>query len=299
MDAPAPFTIRAVGADGKTPATGISVTFTVTEGGAVLGCGQPSCTATTGGDGTATMTVAATSTALTQVKATLTDGASVLAEFTGGTPPTIAALTPSLYVAIGARVQWTPQVIVLNHGSAAPGQQITWTAGALSVTAPTTASITTADGTTQTQITAGPLAAGATVALYACLPTTLCAQFQVVSVHPETALLTAMSGVGQSIAASQNPAPVVLRVTDAVGHPMAGGMVTFYETLKQWTPACPAHGRCPAAVTLSTDAVQVVSGSDGLATLIPMTDNGQPTRLEVMAVTGDQATMSFEIEQHP
>ena len=49
-------------------------------------------------------------------------------------------------------------------------------------------------------------------------------------------MLTAVSGAGQTISANEMPVPAVLRVTDAVGHPMAGGAVTFYETLKQWTP---------------------------------------------------------------
>lgn len=301
MNVPVPFTIRAIGIDGKTPAAGITITFTVTEGAASLACGQSSCKAITGGDGTATLTVTPTSAALAQVTAALTDGAGVLAEFTGGAAPTISALTPSLYIAIGAKAQWTPQVLVLNNGSPTPGQIIAWIAGAGAGISPfASAGITAANGTAQTQITAGPLAAGATVPLYACLPgNTVCATLNVVSVHPETALLTALNGVGQTIAASQTPIPVTLRITDAIGHPMAGGVVTFYETLKQWTPACPAHGRCPPAATLGTDAVQAISGADGLVTLVPMTGHGQPTRLEVMAVTGEQATISFEIEQHP
>ena len=112
-------------------------------------------------------------------------------------------------------------------------------------------------------------------------------------------MLTAVSGAGQTISANEMPVPAVLRVTDAVGHPMAGGAVTFYETLKQWTPGCPAQGRCPSAPTLAMQTVQAVSGNDGLVTLIPLTGNGEPTRLYVTAVTGNVASLNFEIEQHP
>jgi hypothetical protein len=118
-------------------------------------------------------------------------------------------------------------------------------------------------------------------------------------VHPEVALLTTVSGAGQTISASAAPVPVVLRVTDAIGHPMAGGVVIFYETLMQWTPDCPTQGRCPSAPTLATQTVQTVSAADGLVTLTPLTGNGQPTRLYVTAVTGNVASLNFEIEQHP
>lgn len=88
-------------------------------------------------------------------------------------------------------------------------------------------------------------------------------------------------------------------VTDAVGHPMAGGTVTFYESLQQWTPDCPTQGRCLSAPVLTTQTVQATSGSDGLVTLIPLTGDGEPTRLYVTAVTGGAAVLNFEIEQHP
>ena len=45
--------------------------------------------------------------------------------------------------------------------------------------------------------------------------------------------------------------------------------------------------------------VQAASGNDGLVTLIPLTGNGEPTRLYVTAVTGNVASLNFEIEQHP
>jgi phosphoribosylformylglycinamidine (FGAM) synthase-like enzyme len=118
-------------------------------------------------------------------------------------------------------------------------------------------------------------------------------------VHPEVALLTAVSGAGQTMSANQTPTQVVLRVTDAVGHPMAGGAVSFYETLMQWTPDCPPQGRCPSAPTLGIQTVQAVSGADGLVTLTPLSGNGEPTRLYVTAVTGNVASLNFEIEQHP
>jgi hypothetical protein len=121
----------------------------------------------------------------------------------------------------------------------------------------------------------------------------------VTGVHAETSALVAISGVGQTLSVSDKPSPVYLRVTDAIGHPMAGGTVFFYETLRLWEPKCSPHGRCASARVLGTETVESVSGADGLVTLTPLTDAGLATRLEVLAITGSTASINFEIETHP
>jgi hypothetical protein len=61
-----------------------------------------------------------------------------------------------------------------------------------------------------------------------------------------TAQLDAESETSLSIRVTANLCPVTLQVTDAaVGHPMAGAVVTFFGTLDEWTPVCPEHGVCP------------------------------------------------------
>ncbi|MDI3255475.1 MAG: hypothetical protein QJR10_11930 [Bacillota bacterium] len=294
-----PFTVKALAADGQTPAAGVIVTFSVTNGAAVLACGQPVCSVLSGGDGLASINVAANTLSSAQVTASLSDGASVMTEFTGSGAPVIAALTPNLYIAADASFLWAPQAEVLNNGTPVSGQQVNWSAsnGAVAAMASSTSN---AGGTATGQINVGPLAAGTDVPVSACLsPGPQCAAFHIYAVHSGLAQLTAVSGAGQSLSASQTPAPVVLRVTDAAGHPMAAAIVTFYETLVQWTPDCPAQGRCPSAPTLATQAVQASSGADGLVTLVPVTGNGVPTRLYVTAATGNATSLSFEIEQHP
>jgi IPT/TIG domain len=296
---PVPFTVKALSAGAQTPAPGVTVTFTVTEGTASLGCGQMTCSVISGGDGVATMSVSANSTALAQVTASLNDGASVITEFTGSTAPEIVALTPNLYIAIGATASWSPQAEVLSGNTPLAGQSVNWSA-VRGATPSTTTAMSNPNGIASPQLSIGPLAGGADIPLYACMPgNTTCTTFQIYSVHPEVAQLAAVSGAGQTLSASAVPAPVVLKVTDAVGHPMAGGTVTFYETLKQWTPDCPAQGRCPSVPVVATQTVRAISGSDGLVTLTPLTGGGEPTRLYVTAVTGNVASLSFEIEQHP
>jgi hypothetical protein len=255
---------------------------------------------TTAGDGTATILVSATSNSLARVTASLTNGSNIATEFTGGTPPAISAITPNLFLAVGATAQWNPQGLVLNNGIPASGAIVTWTPSASSVSVPTTDSLSGSDGIVTQQIAAGPLSAGDVIPVNACLVNaTNCAQFTVVAVQTQTAQLIAESGTSQSIAATGGFAPVTLEVTDAFGHPMAGAVVTFYETLDEWTPPCRAHGVCPPAPLLEQQTVQATSATDGTVSLTPLSVAGQPSRLFVTAVTGESATLNFELDKHP
>jgi len=100
---PEAFSVIALGAN-RAPAGGVSVIYTVVSGTATLGCGQKTCTVTTTGDGLATMNVTAISSAWSIVTASLTNGSSLKVEFCGGTPPTLASLTPMLSLAAGASI---------------------------------------------------------------------------------------------------------------------------------------------------------------------------------------------------
>ena len=299
-DVPVPFTVRVMGANNVTPAANVVVTYSVAQGSAALGCGAATCNAITNGAGLATMMVSPTSTQPTQVKAALTNTASVMAEFNGSAAPVIAAVTPNLYVAIGAQVSWQPAALVLNGGVAVSGAGVSWAATA-GATVQGATSTTNPSGRATTSITAGPLAAGGTATVSACqtLSPGSCAQFTVYAVHTETALLSGISGVGQQLAASGTPAPAVLAVTDAIGHPLAGATVNFYETLYAWQPDCPTTGRCPAVQILSTQAVTAISDANGLVSLTPLNGGGQATTLMVNATTGLQSSLVFSIVQHP
>jgi len=297
---PVPFTVKAVNVDDQAPAGGVTVAYSVTEGTATLGCGQTICNVTTAADGTATLMVSANSATLAQIKASLTNGASVIAEFSGGIPPVLSALTPNLYLAIGAVTEWNPQGLVLSNGTPMAGAAVTWVSGGSGVSAPTTTSLSAANGMVTQQLATGPLNAGDVVPVNACLMSSpSCAQFNVVAVHTETAQLTALSGTAQVVLAGQNLAPVTLEVTDAIEHPMAGAVVTVYETLDAWTPPCPPRGACPPAPVLEQQSVQLTSATDGTVTFTPISITGEATRLYVMAMTGQQATLQFELDQNP
>jgi hypothetical protein len=298
---PTAFTVRVMAADNVTPAANVVVTYSVQQGSATLGCGAATCGVTTNGAGVATLMLSPTSAQSTQVSAALTSGASVIAEFSGIAAPMIAAVSPALYVAIGAQVTWQPTAIVLNGGNAVAAAGVSWTAQGSGVSVQAASSTTSSAGLTSTTLLAGPLAALGTATVNACLTASpgSCAQFAIYAVHSETAALTGVSGVGQKLAASATPAPVVVEVTDAVGHPLAGATVNFYQTLSAWQPGCPVTERCPAAQTLATQAVTATANASGLVTLIPLNGAGQPTNLVVNATTGLESSLVFSIEQHP
>lgn len=298
MHVPQPLTVRAMNYDDEWPAPGVSVTFTVTEGSATLGCGQTSCTVVSNADGMAVISVTATSSALTQITASLTSGASVLSEFTGAAPPTVSALTPSLYLAIGGTAQWTPQALVLNAGTPLAGAAVSWSASASDITLTSSASTASAAGVATQTLQAGPFIAGEAETVSACSGAS-CAAFTLYAVHVETAVLDPASGTSQQPAPGAAFSPVTLEVIDAVGHPMAGATVTFYETLHAWTAPCPTQGGCPPAPVLGQTTVQAVSAADGTVSLTPMALGGQPGRLLVLAVTGPNATYSFELDSPP
>jgi hypothetical protein len=303
MGVPLPFTVQAMGADGVSPASGVNVIYTVTKGAAITACGHNVCAATTAVDGTATIMVEAKSTALAVMTASLANGASVTTEFIGAAPPAIDALSPTLHLAEGAVFNWAPQAIVLSKGVPYPGQAVTWSAGGGAAVASAT-SVSDTNGMAWTQVSAGPLAAASVATVYACVAGGVpggngCASLPIVSVDPSSAGLIAVSGTSQTLATADPLAPVVLRVVDSAGDPMAGAVVTFYETLRHWTPRCPPQGSFSSGPVVATQTVEATSDANGVVILTPLTDGIVATQLEALAVIGDSAAMTISIERHP
>jgi len=297
---PLPFTVTALSAD-LAPAPGVTVTYTVTSGTATLGCGLSACTVTASGDGMATMNVTATDSTRSVVTASLANGSSLQAHFAGGTPPALAALTPQLSVAAGATVTWTVQAIVLSNGVPSANQSVKWQTQVSGIAAQgSAAALTNAAGIATQTLTVGPLAKGQTVSVNACLNgTSQCVAFTAFGARPEYAALRAVSGVAQSLSATSTPAQVVLRVLDMDGNPMAGATVALYQALYAWTPPCQAHTLCTPGTLLATQSGTATSAIDGSVIFSPVTMPGVATSLQGLAASGDTATASISIEQHP
>ncbi|MDE3186287.1 MAG: hypothetical protein KGM96_02035 [Acidobacteriota bacterium] len=296
---PLPFTVTALGSN-LAPAGGVTVTYTVTSGTATLGCGLATCSVTASGDGRATISVTAHDTNAAVVMATLTNGASLQAHFTGGTPPTLAALTPTLSVAAGATFSWTTEALALSNGTPASGQTVVWQS-ATGITAQDTSPVlTNTSGIAANTLTVGPLAEGQQATATACVNgTSQCVPFTATGARPEYAYLVAVSGTAQSMAVSATPGQIVLRLRDMNGNAMAGGTVTLYQSLYAWAPPCPPKGRCAASELLAAQASTATSAIDGTVIFTPASVPGVATNMVGLAATGNTSTLSVAIERHP
>lgn len=294
---PLPFTVTALGPN-LSPAGGVTVIYTVTSGTAKLGCGLSVCSVTATGDGHATMNVTAVDSTLSIVTASLTNGSSLQAQFAGGTPPTIAALSPQLSLAAGASISWTVQALVEKNGTPLASQSVTWQTGS-GITAVGAATATTnASGIATEALTVGPLTDEQTASIQACVNgTSQCVTFTAFGSRPEYAALEAVSGTSQSISVSSTPSQIVLRVLDMDGNPMAGATVTLSQALYAWTPPCAPHATCTQGALLAKQSGLSTSAVDGSVTFVPASLPGVATNLIGLAASGNTSTLSVAIEQ--
>jgi hypothetical protein len=298
---PIPFTVTALGPD-LTPAGGVTVTYSVTSGTATLACGLSVCTVTTSGDGRATLNVTAINGTWSIVSASLTNGSSLRAQFSGGTPPVLTALTPQLSLAAGAIFTWTVQALVLSNGIPLSAQNVLWQTTALSGILPAgnAAALTNSSGIATNALTVGPLAEGQTATMNACLNgTSQCVVFTAFGARPEYATLQAVSGTAQSLSVQSTPAQIALRLLDLDGNPMAGGSVSLYQALYAWAPPCADHGVCPPSPLLALQTASATSAIDGAVTFTPASLPGVATNLIGLAASGNTSTLNVAIEQHP
>jgi len=297
---PMAFSVTALGPD-LTPAGGVTVTYTVTSGTATLACGQNPCPVTASGDGHATMNVTAVDGQVSTVTASLANGSKVQAEFSGGTPPVLSALSPTLSVAAGATITWTAQALVLNNGLPMAGQSVAWQAtGSGIVPQGNTAAISNGSGIAQKALTVGPLTEGQQATSTACLNgSSQCVTFSASGARPEYASLQAVSGTAQSLPVQGTASQIVLRLLDMDGNPMAGGTVSLYQALYAWAPPCPPHGSCAQTELLATQTATATSALDGTVTFSPASLPGVATNLVALATSGNTASVQIAIEQHP
>jgi hypothetical protein len=298
---PIPFTVTALSA-ALTPIGGVTVIYIVNAGSATLGCGLPVCSLTATGDGRATINVTAVDGTPSIITASLTNGSSLQAQFAGGTPPTIASLSPRLSLAAGATFAWTVQALVLSNGLPVAGQSVAWQAPAGGGIAPQSSATATTDsaGIASETLAVGPLTEGQVASINACLNgTSQCAVFSVYGARPELALLEAISGNSQILAEAGTPSQIALRLLDTDGNPMAGGTVALYQELYAWSPPCDPHTVCTQGALLATQAATATSAIDGSVPFSPVSLSGVATNLIGVAASGNTAAVPISVEQHP
>lgn len=295
---PTPFAVQALGPT-LIPAGGVSVIYTVVSGTATLGCGQQTCAVTASGDGRAQMIVTAVDGTVSIVTASLTNGSSVEVEFSGGTAPGLASLTPELSLAAGTTLTWTVEALALTNGVPAAGQSVLWTSTS-GILAPVAVVLTNSSGIATQTLTVGPLAEGQLATINACVNgTSSCTTFSVIGARPAYATVIAVSGTSQTVSASGTPSQVVLRVLDMDGNPMANGTVSFYQALYAWTPPCDAHTVCTPGVLLATQTATATTAIDGSVSFTPLSMPGVATELVGIAATGNTSTVGVAIQEGP
>jgi hypothetical protein len=296
------FAVRVFLGDGVTPVVGLPVTFSVSSGpvgsgsAQFAGCAASPCVVLTDVTGMA----AAMVTAKTFGSVTLQAAAVGVVETVSFSAVTlnVTVLQPVEYVAAGATVAWTPQVSVVENGAAAAGTTVAWNSSAGMIISPAS-SVVSALGMAQIAAIAGPLAAGAQATGQACAGTTVCASFSAVGVGPSAWRLVVVSGAGQSVTSGATFAPVVLRVTDATGDPVAGAAVSLYQTVDAAEMACPARGPCPIAPVLGVSNATATSDANGLVSVAPMQIAGVGEVTSIAVAAGTQGFVSLALTQGP
>jgi hypothetical protein len=300
QQATVPFAVRVLQGDGVTPVVGEAVTFAATTGAVQFAaCGAATCILSTDAQGIAsTFITPGTSGAIT-LQATGVDGTAI-ASFTAITQVrTATAVQPVEYVAAGATVAWTPQFNVADNTASTTGVVVDWRRISGNIAASPGQSPLNIQGVASTLATAGPLASGAQAVLWGCAWTSVCSTFTTQGVDPADLRLVPVSGAGQIVSASGALNPVVLLVTDAASHPVAGATVQVYQTVDAWQLSCPDRGRCPIPPVLASTQYSMISDANGLLTLTPQQLTGVAETTNLAAATGTQGFLSLTLEKQP
>ena len=295
--------VRLVLADGVTPVAGQAMTFTVTGGSASLGaCGGPSCTVMTDANGLATMTLTPALAGGLTVVVSVSGAAQAVPQAVSlviaALHRTVIALTPMQYVAEGVSASWTEQLAVSDNASATAGVAVSWTGdSALQLGAGN--GVVSAGGLASEVVGIGGMGAGVVSRGSACVWTVVCAEFAVSGVSATVWQLQVVAGAGQLTSANGTLGPVMLRVTDAMGHAVMGATVTVHQQVTAWQQACPAQGRCTGAAVLESAVSTVVSDVNGLVTVVPLQAAGTAGVTELTATTGTAASTTLVLTKQP
>lgn len=296
------FVVRVLTSDGLAPAIGATVSFTVTQGRATLGCGAATCVVTTDGNGNASTTVLGLAAGTVTVTATEVSGGGSVAMTAVDTDPVLTlALTqpaqPLVYLAAGANAQWTLTVAAGFNGLPAPSVPVAWSVSSGAGLSPA-AMATDSAGAASATLTLRAAAAGV-VTVRACAWTTVCSSWSVTVVDAAQWTPGILSGAGQRVRQGTALAPVVLQIQDAAGHPLPGATATIHQEVLAWEAPCPAVGRCPAAPVLATSVVSVTADASGSVSITPLTVPSQPQVTAIAVVTGTQGFVSLTLVTTP
>lgn len=294
------FTVRLLDASGHAAANA-PIAFTAVRGAVVFNvCGQAACTVMTDSSGVATTTLAAQAAGSVTQQAAAHSGTVVQTGFTATLVRTLTLARTVQYVATGAGTVFAGSVLALAGDAPAANVSVIWMAGSGVVaggSSITANSMTGSNGRATIAATAS-LGEGAQATLQACAWTSVCTTMDIVAAAAADLRLVALSGDMQTVSAAATLTPVVLRVTDTLGHAIAGAAVALHQQVVGWQPAC-TSGRCPVAPTYGTSTTTALSDNDGLVSFAPLQYADTATVTRVLAAVGTQAALAVTLNKTP
>ncbi len=292
--APNPISVQVVDNDDGTPVTGATVSFSASSTVAIVGCSVTPCTIVTEETGTASVRVLVKQAGAATITATLPTGGSVSGTVNGLAAVTeIAVGQPVVYVPAGATTSIPIVATVVKNGVPTAGVTVNFLKNFGSGVISPASSTTDSGGIAGAVIVVSGLVTDVNIS--ACVaPTNSPCRTLIVHPIPDSALqLQKIGGDAQTIAVGGNFAPVVLRVTDAIGDPLAGVPVTFDVHVNEAASDVVQVGTGEVVTTsyatqvpLSSSMVTLVSKTNGLVTLPSVAVPAQPVRVMIRATTG-------------
>jgi hypothetical protein len=286
-----PLVVKVTDSSGN-PAAGVAVSFQVTAGQASL---MPT-TANTGTSGQAETNVTLGTTAGTVTVTASASGAATPVTFNltvlAGAPRTLTVVSGTPQSGTVGQALTNPLVakVTDSYGNAVPsttvGFQVTFGTATLSAASVSTGT----NGQAQVTVTLGATAGAVTVT--ASIYDVATVTFNLTALASTPATLTVVSGTPQSGAVGQALAnPLVVKVTDSSGNPVAGVVVSFQVTagtaaLSAASANTGTNGQAQVTVTVGTTAgaVTVTASTSGVAT---------PVTFNLSAVAGGPAAITM------
>jgi hypothetical protein len=292
--APNSISVQVLDDDDGTPGPGATVSFSAPASVGIVGCSASPCTVVTDQTGTASVQVLVKQAGASTITAKLPAGGSVSGTVNGLAAPTeITVAQPIIYVPAGATTSVPIAATVVQNGVPTAGVTVNFLMNYGAAVISPASSNTNAAGVAISAVAVTAL--NSDVNLSACIaPANAPCRTVVIHPIPNSALrLQKISGDGQSIAVGEKFAAVVLRVTDAIGDPLAGVPVTFEvhvneaptNTLQVATGEL-VTTHYAALVSLSSSMTTLASDTNGLVTLPAVTVPAQPVQVTIRATAG-------------
>ena len=294
--APYPFRVRVLAADGVTPVSGASVRFVSPTADVLIApCNTQDCTLATDGAGEASVWMLVRAAGSATMTATLSSGASVSATVNGvASSLAVQGAPPKLYIARNTAASVPLLARVVGSGAPLAGRLVEFEVMLGGGTLSATSVMTDAGGEATTTLTIANMTGEIRVS--ACVgvsPQTACDIFYVYAVTTSGTRLIKTRGDQQWIVPTGSFLPVTVRASDMSDPPsfVAGVPVKFsMVAYKPGTTECTTSGEtvtCShgATVVMASEAVTVSTNGWGLASYTPRV-TGSGLTVEIRASSG-------------